>query len=402
MAAASGAAGVFVESVQDEGAGLWRRWGKTDACAAMVLAAIYDGPPSRHFLVAPTQDQAAILFDRVVEMLDAAADLFPKYKLRGTPYPKLRIGDHVVSARSGHQPRSLRGYGATHVIVDEAAYLSEHLMTDVLWPMLATTDGSFTLLSTPHGMNAFWRFFLMGQAGEHGVWSRQAPSSENPHVTERFLAMQRSLLSERSYAVEYEAKFMEMDGAVFLTEVVESATRLPTGEARGPFSIGIDWARSSDYSAIAIVSGSQLDAELVEVRRLPRAPWVVQFRVLQEVLNRYPAAQVTCDATGMGGPVVEWLNTDLATHGIKPFVFTTATKDKVIGELVAGFEKGRLRIPPEPELLREIAHYESSDSKSMGARSGYHDDLVCALALAYFHAPRFLGAPIRLGDSRTR
>ena len=106
-----------------------RRWGKTDACAISILAALWHGSPTRQFIVAPTQDQATILFDRVVELLDLAAEaipgFFPPYKLKQTPYPKLRAGPHVVSARSGHRPRSLRGYGATHVIVDEAAYVPD-------------------------------------------------------------------------------------------------------------------------------------------------------------------------------------------------------------------------------------------------------------------------------------
>lgn len=121
-----------------------RRWGKTDACAVHIARDLQAQPPARVLLVAPTLDQARILFDRVVglllQLLDAGLSRL-KPKVRASPYPSLEYGEHWVSARSGHIARSLRGREATHVVVDEAAFVSGELIHDVLWPMIATTDG---------------------------------------------------------------------------------------------------------------------------------------------------------------------------------------------------------------------------------------------------------------------
>ena len=68
--------------------------------------------------------------------------------------------------------------------------------------MLATTDGFLTMLSTPNGMNGFWRFFEMGRDRQFGIWSRHGPSSENPIVTDDFLAVQRELLPDRIFQIE--------------------------------------------------------------------------------------------------------------------------------------------------------------------------------------------------------
>ena len=385
-----------------------RRWGKTDACAVQVLSAIFEGRASRHFLVAPTQDQATILFDRVCELLTKSQEeipgLFPEFKLKSTPYPKLRIGPHTVSARSGHQPRSLRGYEATHVIVDEAAYLPEQLMTEVLWPMLATNDGHFTLISTPRGLNAFWRFFRMGETGENGVWSRQASSSENPLIADSFLAVQRELISDRSFQTEYEAQFLEFSGAVFMMEVVEKCLDGERIEPRLPITIGIDWARFDDYSAIAVLSGPQQHAHLLEIRRLGRAPWRAQIAEVEALLQKYPGALLACDSTGMGQPMLEWIQHELPGVSMSGFRFDVKSKSDLIQTLVKAFESRSLRLPPDPQLIRELGNYESRQSDSghvtTNAANGYHDDLVIALALAYFHAPRSLECPIRLGDRR--
>src|SRR5262249_9614122 len=127
-----------------------RRWGKTDACAVQVLQALHRPFPTKHLILAPTADQASLLFERVVGLLGRPSgrsdgsdesDGSEKsdksdWKLKHSPYPRLRFGAHTVMARSGHLPRALRGHEATHIVVDEAAYLPESLVTEVAMPML--------------------------------------------------------------------------------------------------------------------------------------------------------------------------------------------------------------------------------------------------------------------------
>ena len=209
-----------------------RRWGKTDVCAAGIVASLLgeslavsrqplaDGGRTgrttsderrndgirrindergtindvrthgakRHVIIAPTQDQANLLFERVVEMLEAALavgrgplavvkgdrrvinderktknEIADRIRVRRSPFPRLDFNGHRVIARSGHLGRSLRGNEATDIVVDEASYVPERLITEVAMPMLATTNGTLTLISTPCGMNHFWRFFKMGE-----------------------------------------------------------------------------------------------------------------------------------------------------------------------------------------------------------------------------------------------
>lgn len=132
-----------------------RRWGKTDACAAQIVSALLRESPAKVLIIAPTLDQARLLFDRVVEMLEALT-LPPApplhfvrqsgggeigIKIRRSPYPHMRWGRHTVMARSGQLGRSLRGNEATHIVIDEAAFLPEEIITEIAMPMLATTSG---------------------------------------------------------------------------------------------------------------------------------------------------------------------------------------------------------------------------------------------------------------------
>lgn len=100
-----------------------RRWGKTDACAVQVLASLIQEQRTKHVLIAPTQGQAALLFDRALELLREFLQLRGEEErplVRGSPYPTF----------------SFRGQGATHLVIDEAAFVAPSLITEVAMPML--------------------------------------------------------------------------------------------------------------------------------------------------------------------------------------------------------------------------------------------------------------------------
>ncbi len=379
-----------------------RRWGKTDACAVMTLNALLQDRPSRHLLLAPTQDQAAILFDRVIQLLHGLE--ITDFKIRKSPFPKLEFGGHVVQARSGHVGRFLRGNEATHVIVDEAAFVPEELVTEVAMPMLATTSGSLTLISTPNGHNHFYRFFRMGEEGANGVWSRSAPTSENPLVRPEFLQVQRELLSERAFAVEYEARFADSVGRVFASEAIDACTCSALPERSGPICIGVDWARYTDYTAVAVVQGHRNQCNLLECAGWTALSWNQQVERVAEIAEKYPAAPLLCDATGVGDPVNEMLRDRLGGRLVNGFVFTQASKSELIQGLALMIERHSVSMTPHPFLIKELSHYEATltnvGNVRLGAASGYHDDLVTALALATHQLPTEYRPVIQLGSER--
>ncbi len=385
-----------------------RRWGKTDASAAELLASLCRPGPTRQLILAPTLDQARLLFERTVELLDGLArheGERPSCRVRRSPYPHLRVGESVLMARSGHVGRSLRGNEATHIVVDEAAFVPEELVTEVAMPMLATTDGQLTLISTPRGKNHFWRFFRMGERREHGVWARRSPSAESPHVSERYLAIQRELVSDRVFRVEYEAEFLDGAGRVFRSDAVDAclvAELEPCGE--GPFAIGVDWARYGDYTAVAVLSGNRGRCSLVHLERFHGLEWVRAVARVADVIRRFPHAAITCDATGVGDPVVEMLQREAPTAAVEGLVFSQRVKADLIEGLAWLFERASLRMTPDPNLLRELEYFEATPSASgatrLAAAGGAHDDLVTALALAAWKLPHAYRPVIAVGAPR--
>lgn len=271
-------------------------------------------------------------------------------------------------------------------------------------PMLATSDGYLTLVSTPHGKNHFWRFYDMGQRGEHGVWSRTAPSSESPFVSRSFLEIQRELISSRAFDIEYGAQFMESAGQVFKAEAVESCL-VPKVPRRGPpYVIGVDWARYTDFTAVAVLAGDREEASLLHLERLNCTSWSEIVRRVGAVLEAFTPARVLCDATGSGDPVLEMLQRSMPRSFIDGVTFTPSVKAGLIEGLAWLIERGGLKMAPDPQLLRELEHFEARPTQNGGtrleARGGYHDDMVVALALAASQLDTVYRAAIRVGGPR--
>ena len=371
-----------------------RRWGKTDAAAAAMAFHVFSGRRTRQIAIAPTLTQAKIVFERVCWMLAAAGILFTPTM---TPHPLIRVYEdsnnkrssvlHVLDARSGHEADHLRGVGADHVLLDEAAYLSESLVMNIAMPMLAASNGRMTLISTPRGRNIFYRLFLRGQNEEPDFWSRHAPSIENPQVSREYLKLQQELMTDRAYATEYQSEFLESNSSVFAYDDIEACLDAPL--VNGTLIAGVDWGRYTDNTAVALIRVRENRAELIDIRAWTGQKFSIQVEKVIEMVKH--AKFVYSDATGIGLGPTETLQSALRNSIVEPVQFTSQSKAAMIENLQALVEKRRIRLLGDTDLIRELETFEASQGESnikYSAPHNMHDDRVCALALACFGMSR--------------
>jgi len=151
-----------------------RQTGKTTTIAVKAIHFAYTNPKTTTLIVSPSLRQSMILFDRIVSLI---------YNNEWLPTSVVRKTRTIIQLDTGSQiialPCSenfLRGYTAHLLIIDEAAFLPETTMTNILFPMLATTHGTLILLSTPWGKNHyFYRAFMDPDFSVHRVKSVECP-----------------------------------------------------------------------------------------------------------------------------------------------------------------------------------------------------------------------------------
>ena len=91
------------------------------------------------------------------------------------------------------------------------------------------------------------------------------------------------------------------------------------------------------------------------------------------------------DVTGVGDPIYDDL-----VHKIRvlPYLFTNESKRKLIINLSIGIDKKSVTFPVQAELQNELEKfgYQISPHGNIryGASSGFHDDCVISLALAFW------------------
>ena len=264
--------------------------------------------------------------------------------------------------------------------------------------------------------------------------SFQCPTGDNPHLAHAFLQAQREELGEAMYAQEFGAQFVDDFGAVFRDEDIDAGIAdLPGVALEGGqvvsepqpgrlYTLGIDWGRKLDYTVVAVLDATARPARLVYLQRWQGTGWEAQAREVGRIVARFQPWRILVDGNSIGDPLAETLQTEigkavrrgppsprLGSRGrglggrvptVERFTFGAESKAKLIDRLTLGLSARAVQYPPHRVLLSELRAFEygaagAAGRAKMGARAGAHDDVVIALALAWFAAPEAPPPPMR-------
>jgi phage terminase large subunit-like protein len=364
-----------------------RRFGKTTLGLDRLIPPALDGQPVAYF--APT-------YKMLSEFWRAAQQtLKPVTRRVNVQEHRLElITGGVVDMWSLDSPDGPRGRKYRLAIVDEAAMVA-HLgeaWQQVIRPTLADLEGGTWFLSTPRGFNFFRKVYGYGQSDAHPDWmSWQMPTMANPHIKpEEIQAMGRDM-TERQYAQEILATFLDDGGGVFRN--VQAAATIPMEpmlerEDGHQYIIGADWARSGDYSVFIVLDATA--RRMVDMDRFTNVEYTHQRQRLQALAEQWKPAAIISEENSMGGPVTEQLQRDGLP--VRAFTTTNATKAAIIDSLALAFERQTLEILDDPTLIEELQAYQAERLPSgltrYSAPEDKHDDCVMALALAWYGADR--------------
>jgi hypothetical protein len=194
-----------------------RQVGKSTVVAALALHTALYRPGGLILVIAPSQRQSRELFIKVhgfLQRLEPPEVLEEETKLS----LMLANGSRVV-VLPGDNPRTVRGYSAPELIIeDEAAFVNDETY-DALVPMLAATaTGRIVLMSTPYVASG--HFYSIWHNGS-SEWERfEMPTSRCPRVARDWLEARRKDDPLR-YSREFECQFGTADDALFTAEMLD-------------------------------------------------------------------------------------------------------------------------------------------------------------------------------------
>jgi len=211
-----------------------RQSGKTET------AAVKAGHTARYkegtlaIVVSATQRQAGILQRRVTRFLGMANDDWQKlsshwvneyneyedkFKIvqRSVLSLELANSSRVVSVPAS--PDTVRGYSPDLIIIDEAAFVGDAVYSAIR-PMRAAKPVQLVVMSTPKGKMGF---FYEEWISDDPVWLRIKVSADDcPRINKDFLKREKEKLGKDFFEREYYNRFLEMEGAIFNQELIDS------------------------------------------------------------------------------------------------------------------------------------------------------------------------------------
>lgn len=349
--------------------------------------------PGRYWIVMPSYRQAKTVMwpllkqytpqDWIVKANESSLEVWLK---NGTE----------IALKGAENKDSLRGVGLKGVVLDEFAFMSRPVWSEIIRPTLTDHKGWALFIGTPFGKNHFYELYNYGQDQEgHPDWqSWQLSALTSGLVAEREVEQVRKETTQAIFESEWEAKFIEGAGQVFrnVRKNATSAWELP--DPLKIYRIGVDLARLTDYTVISVVDRHTF--QQVHLERFGELDWSVQKDRIKAICYQYNSAETVIDVTGVGDPVVE----DLLKEEIPiiEFKYTGDKKKILIENLARMFDRNRLKILPDETQIRECEAFTYTMSPDTGryrynAPEGMHDDCVNALALSVWDIQEPLPIP---------
>jgi len=363
-----------------------RQTGKTTTIALRAVHYVYTNPSVTVLITSPSLRQSMIMFSRISSFI-LSSHLLKRAIVRSTrTLIQLENKSEIVALPASEN--MLRGYTAHMIVADEAAFMPEELITQVIFPMISTTGGHAIFLSTPWGRDHFfYRAFMNPAYSVHKV-----KSEECPLIRREFLEEMRANMTKEAYLMEYEAEFVEALNSFFPQDLIRRAIdpnlefhpSLETDVPEGEYYAGCDFGKLQDHSVLTILKREGESIKFVYMYEFPlETAYTEVIGHLAHANQKFKLRDVQVDQTGVGESVLEELkNQGVPAEGL---TFTVKTKENLLTCLKIAMENGRLRMPYDRRLCQQINEQQYAYSKSGHLQFTHpersHDDMLWSLAL---------------------
>lgn len=365
-----------------------RQVGKSTIIAIKALHFALTNPGTTTLIVSATLRQSMLMFDKIIDFIEYSPLIKRSVTYRSRTRVRFSNRSWIIALPCGRKGDTLRGFTAHLIIFDEAAFIPEEVITNVALPMIATTNGSVWMLSSPWDTDhIFYRIWVRGEE-----WSKyHFPSNVNPLISKEFLEEQRQLVGEERFAVEYLAEFREEESSYFPMKLLRSAVGDASDTVRGVLEAGYDPGGKDSKAALVIVEKIGENEIIVRTHRTWKGMDYTTMNVeVAEICKREGVQRLRVDQTGLGNPIVEHLRElGLPVEGV---TLTPAKKEEIFLNLRLFLEETasggtrRIVLPPSPELLNHLNAVTYRRTRAgryeFDKREGTYDDLAYALALA--------------------
>ena len=331
---------------------------------------------------------------------------------------ELENGSKIMAASTSSS--AVRGMSFNVIFLDEFAFVPNHIADQFFSSVYPTiSSGKSTkviIISTPHGMNMFYKLWHDAEKGKNEYIPTEVHWSAVPGRDAAWKEQTIKNTSEQQFKVEFECEFLgSVDTLISPSKLRTMPYADPIAQNKGlaiykrsepdhNYIITVDVARgtSNDYSAFMVMDTTTLPYEVVARYRNNEIKPIVFPNIIIDVAKNYNNAYILCEVNDIGGQVADIIQFDLEYEnllmaamrgragqqlgqgfsgkktqlGVK---MSTAVKQVGCSNLKALIEEDKLIIP-DYDTIAELTTFIVK-GQSFAAEDGCNDDLAMCLVI---------------------
>jgi hypothetical protein len=240
---------------------------------------------------------------------------------------ELENGSKIIAASTSAS--AVRGMSFNIIFLDEFAFVANHLADDFFASVYPTiSSGKSTkviIVSTPHGMNHFYRMWHDAERGKNEYVATEVHWSEVPGRDAKWKAQTIANTSEQQFQIEFECEFLgSVDTLISASKLKAMVYEDPvkrngklsvfeTPREKNDYIITVDVARGvgKDFSTFCVFDITKFPYKVVATFRDNEIKPMLFPSIIDEVGRAYNNAYVLCEVNDIGDQVASILFYDL-------------------------------------------------------------------------------------------
>ena len=240
---------------------------------------------------------------------------------------ELENGSKILAASTSAS--AVRGMSFNILFLDEFAFVPNHIADSFFASVYPTiTSGQNTkviIVSTPHGMNHFYRMWHDAEKGKNEYKPTDVHWSEVPGRDDVWREQTIANTSEQQFKVEFECEFLgSVDTLIAPSKLRSMVYQTPEKTNAGldvyvdpvkghDYALTVDVARgvSKDFSAFVVIDITEFPHAVVAKYRNNEIKPMLFPSVIEEVGKSYNDAFILCEVNDVGDQVASILNFEL-------------------------------------------------------------------------------------------
>jgi len=240
---------------------------------------------------------------------------------------ELENGSKIMAASTSAS--AVRGMSFNVIFLDEFAFIPNHIADQFFSSVYPTiSSGKSTkviIISTPHGMNMFYKLWHDAERGSNEYVPTEVHWSEVPGRDEVWKEQTIKNTSEQQFRVEFECEFLgSVDTLISPSKLRIMPYHDPMKEHKGlavfeqaipehNYVLTVDVSRGvgSDYSAFTVMDTTTVPYKMVARYKNNEIKPIVLPNIITDVARNYNQAYILCEVNDIGGQVADIIQYDL-------------------------------------------------------------------------------------------